>query len=76
MMQLDQKEAAVKPTKDRPARRFERAPDADISHKLQKIVADIKECGHANSTRLTVLKKWFEPPPRLRSFGIFIASQA
>jgi hypothetical protein len=66
----------VKLTKDRPTRRFDRAPDTDMHHKLQKIVVEIKECGHANLTRLTVLKKWFGPAHRLRSFGIFIANQA
>jgi hypothetical protein len=66
----------VKLTKDWPTRRFDRAPDADMRHKLQKIVVEIKECGHANLTRLTVLKKWFGPAHRLRSFGIFIANQA
>jgi len=44
--------------------------------KLQKIVTDIKESGQANLTRLTVLKRWFEAPHRLRSFGLFIAGQA
>jgi len=47
-----------------------------MHHKLQKIVVEIKECGHANLTRLTVLKKWFGPAHRPRSFGIFIANQA
>jgi hypothetical protein len=63
-------------TKDPPALRSDKAPAANISHKLQKIVADIEKCGHANLTRLTVLKKWFETTHRLPSFGIFIASQA
>ena len=66
----------MKPTKGRPAQRFDRALGADISHKLQKIVTDIKERGHASLTRLTVLKRWFEAPRRLPSFGIFIAGQA
>jgi hypothetical protein len=76
MARLDQQETAVKLTKDRPTRRHDRAPDVDMHHKLQEIVVEIKECGHANRTRLTVLKKWFEPAHRLRSFGIFIANQA
>ncbi len=76
MVRLDQQETAVKLTKDQPTRRFDRAPDVDMRHKLQKIVVEIKECGHANLTRLTVLKKWFGPAHRLRSFGIFIANQA
>ena len=66
----------MKPIKDRPNQRVDRAPGADISRKLQKIVTDIKECGQANLTRLTVLKRWFEAPHRLQSFGIFIAGQA
>src|SRR5437868_2848782 len=48
----------------------------NISEKLQDIVTDIKERGHANLTRLTVLKKWFEAPGRIMSFGAFIAIQA
>jgi hypothetical protein len=66
----------VRLTKDPPVQRAGRAAAANISHKLQKIVADIKECRRANLTRLTVLKKWFETPGRLPSFGVFIASQA
>jgi len=66
----------VKPTKDRPAERFNRLPGVNISHKLQKIVVDIEESGHAEPTRLTILKKWFETPRRLPSFGIFIAGRA
>jgi len=41
---------------------------------MQDIVAEIKERGHANLTRLTVLKKWFEAPGM--SFGAFMAMQA
>jgi hypothetical protein len=48
----------------------------NVSQKLQKVVADVKGCGNANLTRLTVLKKWSEKPDRLPSFGIFIANQA
>ena len=47
-----------------------------VSCKLQKIIEDIKENGNANLTRLTILKKWFEIPSRLTSFGIFIARSA
>ena len=53
-MCIDQKEDAMRPAKEWPARRFDRARSADIPNKLQKIVADIEECGHANLTRLTV----------------------
>ena len=63
-------------TKDPAAQRSDRAPGADISQKLQKIIADINECGHASVTRLTVLKKWFEIPERLPSFGASIAKQS
>ena len=48
----------------------------NISEKLRDIATDIKERGHANLTRLTVLKKWFEAPCRIMSFGAFIAIQA
>jgi hypothetical protein len=48
----------------------------NISEKLRHIATDIKEHGHANLTRLTVLKKWFEAPSRIMSFGAFIAIQA
>jgi hypothetical protein len=61
---------------DRPAERLDRARGANMPLKLLKVVTDIKESGYANLTRLTVLKKWFETPRRLASFGIFIATQA
>lgn len=44
--------------------------------KLQKIIEEIDQRGQAGMTRLTVLKKWFERPERLRAFGIWIASRA
>ena len=66
----------MKPKQDRPVRRFTQTSGNDVSHKLQKIVTDIHEGGNVSLTRLTVLKKWFEVPNRLRSFGIFIASIA
>jgi hypothetical protein len=66
----------MKPTQDQLAQRSDRAPDANTSRKLQKVVADIKECGRGNLTRLIILKKWFEAPHRLPSFGVFIAIQA
>jgi hypothetical protein len=66
----------MRPALHRPARRDVSAPGANISHKLQKIISDIKTTGSANLTRLTVLKKWFETKSRLASFGIFIADQA
>ncbi len=44
--------------------------------KLQKIIEEIDQRGQAGMTRLTVLKKWFERPERLRAFGIWMASRA
>ena len=44
--------------------------------KLQKIIEEIDQRGQAGMTRLTVLKKWFERPERLRSFGIWMAIRA
>jgi len=76
MVRLDQKDEAMRSTKDRPAQQFDRARGTIISKKLHKIVIDIEESGYANLTRLTVLKKWFEIPNRLPSFGIFIAIEA
>src|SRR4051794_21572562 len=76
MVRLDRKEEAMKPAKDQPAQQSGRAPGAGMPHKLQKIVTDINKCGQANLTRLTVLKRWFELPRRLPSFGVFIADQA
>jgi hypothetical protein len=46
----------------------------NISEKLQDIVTDIKERGHANLTRLTVLKKWFEAPGARKRAGAALAS--
>ena len=44
--------------------------------KLQKIIEEIYQRGQTGMTRLTVLKKWFERPERLRSFGIWMAIRA
>jgi hypothetical protein len=63
-------------TRYQPARSSGRTTQKNISEKLQDIVTDIKERGHANLTRLTVLKKWFEAPGRIMSFGTFIAIEA
>src|SRR6266849_2132378 len=62
--------------KYRPDRLSGRTMQTNITENLQDIVTDIKERGHANLTRLTVLKKWFEAPSRIMSFGAFIAIQA
>jgi hypothetical protein len=44
------------------------------SEKLLKIIADIKANGSVSMTRLTVLKKWFERPGRLPTFGLWMAT--
>lgn len=49
---------------------------ANIPEKLLKIVDEIDERGHANLTRLTVLKKWFDRPERLSAFAIWVATRA
>jgi hypothetical protein len=62
--------------KYRPNRSSARLAQTNIAEKLEAIITDMKERGHANLTRLTVLKKWFEAPGRITSFGTFIAIQA
>jgi len=47
-----------------------------IPEKLVKIVAEIDATGHANTTRLTVLKKWFQHPERLKAFALWVAARA
>ena len=47
-----------------------------VPEKLLKIVEDIDALGSANLTRLTVLKKWFERPGRLLSFGLWVARRS
>src|SRR5437016_4807308 len=47
-----------------------------VTDKLLNIVADIDVDGTARLTRLTVLKKWFERPERLRAFAIWVATRA
>jgi hypothetical protein len=47
-----------------------------IPEKLLVIADEIDAHGHANLTRLTVLKKWFELPGRLPAFGLWIARRA
>jgi hypothetical protein len=70
------KETQMKSAKNRTIQKVNRMPSVCMFNKLQNIIADIKTSGSANLTRLTVLKKWFERPHRLASFGIFIARQA
>ncbi len=44
--------------------------------KLLQIVEEIDAQGHANLTRLTILKKWFEHPGRLPAFGLWVARRS
>ncbi|WP_295443885.1 hypothetical protein [uncultured Thiodictyon sp.] len=47
-----------------------------VQDKLAAIIAEIDRAGCANVMRLTVLKKWFEHPRRLRAFGLWVAERA
>ena len=66
----------MQPPDSPPTQRRGKAPDSGIAARLRKIAADIREHGNVNLTRLTLLKKWFEAPGRLASFGVFIAHRA
>jgi hypothetical protein len=48
----------------------------EIPEKIVSILKDIDQFGSQESTRLTVLKKWFRVPSRLKCFAIFIAKRA
>jgi hypothetical protein len=47
-----------------------------VQEALLKIVREIKARGQTNPTRLTVLKKWFDRPERLRAFALWAAARA
>ncbi len=47
-----------------------------VPEKLLAVVEEIDSQGYANLTRLTVLKKWFEPRGRLPGFGLWIARRS
>ena len=47
-----------------------------ILERLNAVIREIDSSGHANPTRLTVLKKWFEQTGRLPAFGLWIAARA
>lgn len=49
---------------------------ANVPEKLLAIINEIDAHGSASLTRLTVLKKWFEHPGRLPSFGLWVARRA
>jgi hypothetical protein len=49
----------------------------NVPERLLAIVEQIDEQGSAETTRLTVLKKWFENrPERLPAFAVFVAARA
>ena len=47
-----------------------------VPEKILAIIHDIDVRGNVSLTRLTVLKKWFEPPRRMSAFGLWIARRA
>ncbi|MGB5832680.1 MAG: hypothetical protein WBG92_11910 [Thiohalocapsa sp.] len=47
-----------------------------MQDKLRSIIDAVERDGHAEITRLTVLKRWFDRPTRLRRFGFLIAQWA
>ncbi|AGA89086.1 hypothetical protein Thimo_0214 [Thioflavicoccus mobilis 8321] len=49
---------------------------ATILTKLESIVEEIDRNGNADRLRLTVLKKWFGSPDRLRAFAAWLAGRA
>jgi hypothetical protein len=53
-----------------------RMKPATVLDKLQGIIAQIDSSGHAELTRLTILKPWLKPPERLTAFGLWVASRA
>lgn len=48
----------------------------NVPEKLLKVIEEIHAQGEANLTRLTVLKKWFETPGRLKPFALWVATRA
>jgi hypothetical protein len=48
----------------------------NIPEKLPEISDETAAHGHANLTRLTVLKKWLERPARLSAFALWVAARA
>jgi len=47
-----------------------------ILERLNAVIREIDSSGHANPTRLTALKKWFEQTGRLPAFGLWAAARA
>ena len=61
---------AVDPSLSRVVRRGTPVPD-----KLIAIIAEIDAIGNAQLTRLTVLKRWFACPGRVRAFALWVAAR-
>ena len=49
---------------------------SSVPEKLLKIVDEIETKGSVPRTKLTVLKKWFEQPERLKAFAVWLATRA
>jgi hypothetical protein len=47
-----------------------------VPDKLAAIITEIDRAGCADVLRLTILKRWFESPGRLRAFGYWVAERA
>ena len=47
-----------------------------ILERLNAVIREIDSSGHANPTRLTALKKWFEQTGRLPALGLWAAARA
>lgn len=48
----------------------------NIPEKIVSILENVDQFGSQEPSRLTVLKKWFQVPSRLKSFAIFVAKRA
>ena len=48
----------------------------NIPEKIVSILQDVDRLGSQDPSRLTVLKKWFQMPSRLKSIAIFVAKRA
>ena len=48
----------------------------NIPENIVSILQDVDQFSSQEPSRLTVLKKWFQVPSRLKSFAIFVAKRA
>jgi len=48
---------------------------SDVPERLLRIADEIRELGSARTTRLTIIKRWFQDKRRLRAIAILIASR-